>query len=488
MGWKAFLTNLADWLEVRKLLTPGGGWVLGVSGGLDSTLLARAMFELNRASELGWKLHIAHLHHGLRGRGADQDARFVEQLAGELGLPVTIERADVADEARRGGGSLEEVGRRKRYEFLERVALATGCEYVAVAHHADDDAETILHRIFRGTGLRGLAGMPAVRAIQPGSRVLLVRPFLHIRRAVLEQMAGELKLAYRTDETNADTQYTRNLLRHEIIPLLEQQVNPGVIDAVLRLAEQARWLSTYLEDAAERTYESLVISEEPGHVVLNIRALLAKQRIIQAEVLRRAISLVVGREQDLSFVHIDAVLRLAAEAASGKEIHLPGQVTARKVYERLELQAAGLQPQAAELSAVVVECPGCTPLPQLAAVLRAEICPIDSSKVGELRRAHSPYEEWLDVERVRFPLVVRGRRIGDRFRPLGSPGSKSLGEFFTEQKIDPALRARVGIVCDQQGPVWVMPLRIDERVKLRPTTREALHLVLEPLDRSQSAP
>ncbi len=487
MGWKAFLTDLAEWLEARGLLASGSGWVLGVSGGLDSTLLARAMVELNRTRELGWKLHIAHLHHGLRGRRADQDARFVEQLARDLGLPVTVERADVAGEARRGG-SLEEVGRRKRYEFLERVALATGSEYVAVAHHADDDAETILHRIFRGTGLRGLAGMPATRAIQPGSRVRLVRPFVHTRRAVLEQVAGELKLPWRTDETNADVQYTRNRLRHEIIPLLEQRVNPGVIDAVLRLAEQARWLSTYLEDAAGRTYESLVISEEPGHVVLNIRGLLAKQRIIQAEVLRRAISLVVGREQDLSFVHIDAVLRLAAEAESGKLIHLPGQVTARKVYERLELQAAGSGPQPVELNPVVVECPGRTPLPQLAVVLRAEICRVDSSKVGELRRAHSPYEEWLDLERVRFPLIVRGRRVGDRFRPLGSPGSKSLGEFFTEQKIDPALRARVGIVCDQQGPVWVMPLRIDERVKLRPTTREALHLVLEPLDRSQSAP
>ncbi len=261
-----------------------------------------------------------------------------------------------------------------------------------------------------------------------------------------------------------------------------------MIDAVLRLAEQARWLNTYLEDAAARTYESLVVSETPGQVVLNIRGLLAKQRIIQAEVLRRAISLVAGHEQDLSFVHIDAVLRLAEQAASGKLIHLPGQVTARKVYERLELQAAHGEPEPAELSPVVVACPGRTPLPQLAAVLRAEICPIDAGKVGELRRADSPYEEWLDVERVRFPLIVRGRRIGDRFRPLGSPGSKSLGEFFTEQKIDPALRARVGIVCDQNGPIWVMPLRIDERVKLRPTTRQALHLVLEPLDRSQSAP
>lgn len=488
MGWNALLARLADWFEARDLLVPRAGWVLGVSGGCDSTLLAHAMHALNRARGLGWRLHVAHLHHGLRGAAADEDARFVEQLARRLDLPVTIEHADVGREAERGGGSIEETGRRRRYAFLERVALTTGSEYVAVAHHADDDAETVLHRIFRGTGLRGLSGMPATRPIQPGSRVLLVRPFLHLRRAELERAAGQIGLTWRIDESNRDTNFTRNRLRHEVIPLLEQHINPHVIDAVLRLAEQARWLNTYLEDAAARTYESLVISEEPGHVVLNIRGLRGKQRLIQAEVLRRAISLVVGREQDLSFAHIDAVLRLASEATSGKEVHLPGHVTARKVYERLELRAPGAEPHAPELTPVIVECPGCTPLPQLGAVLTAEICEIDEKKVGELRRAHSPYEEWLDIERVRFPLMVRGRREGDRFRPLGSPGSKRLSEFFNEQKIDPALRTRVGIVCDQHGPIWVMPLRIDERVKLRPTTRQALHLVLRPLDRSQSAP
>ena len=484
MGFKGLLTNLAEWLDDRGLLRPQTGWVLGVSGGPDSTLLARALCELNRTRDLGWRLHVAHLHHGLRGRAADEDARFVEELARTLGLPVTVERADVAGEAARGGGSLEEVGRRRRYAFLERVALSTGSEYVAVAHHADDDAETVLHRIFRGTGLRGLAGMPAVRPIQPGSRVQLVRPFLHLRRRELERVAEEIGLPWRIDESNASSAFTRNRIRNEVIPLLEARINPHVTDAVLRLAEQARWLNTYLEDAAGRTYESLVITEGPGQVVLNIRGLLAKQRIIQAEVLRRAISLVVGREQDLGFAHIEAVLRLAAQAASGKEIHLPGQVTARKVYERLELRTPQAEPQPAELVPVMLECPGRTPLPQLGLELTAEICEIDAEKVGELRRAHSPYE----VERVRFPLMVRGRREGDRFRPLGSPGSKSVGEFFTELKIDPALRARVGIVCDQQGPVWIMPLRIDERVKLRPTTRQALHLVLRPLDRAQSAP
>ncbi len=487
MGWEALLAWVADWLEARDLLVPRAGWVLGVSGGCDSTVLVHVMHALNRARGLSWRLHVAHLHHGLRGAAADEDARFVEQLARQLDLPVTIEHADLGREAERGG-SIEEAGRRRRYAFLERVALTTRSESIAVAHHADDDAETVLHRIFRGTGLRGLSGMPPTRPIRPGSGVLLVRPFLHLRRAELERAAGQIGLKWRTDESNRDTAFTRNRLRHDVIPLLERHINPHVIDAVLRLAEQARWLHTYLEDAAARTYESLVISEEPGHVVLNIRGLLGKQRLIQAEVLRRAISLVVGREQDLSFAHIDAALRLASEAASGKEIHLPGHVTARKVYERLELRRPGAKPQAPELTPVIVECPGRTPLPQLGAVLTAEICEIDEKKVGELRRAHSPYEEWLDIERVRFPLLVRGRREGDRFRPLGSPGSKRLSEFFSEQKIDPALRTRVGIVCDQQGPIWVMPLRIDERVKLRPTTRQALHLVLRPLDQSQSAP
>jgi len=481
VNWDSFLERLCEWFEQRDLLAPEAGWVVGVSGGPDSSLLLHTMRELSQQRELRWELHVAHLHHGLRGRAADDDAAFVQALARRLGLAFHIERVRIPAEVAASGGSLEEVARHHRYAFLERVALKTGSDCVAVGHHADDDAETILHRICRGTGMRGLAGMRDSRPIQPGSRVRLVRPFLQQRRATIEALCQERHIEFRTDSTNRATDFTRGRIRNAVLPMLREQLNPNVTEALLRLGEQARWLETYLQDAATRTFESLVVSDHPDRIVLNTHGLLSKQRVIQAEVIRRTVSLLPGGEQDLSFAHVDAVLRLAADRTSGKEVHLPGAVVVRKVYDRLEFCPPARAETPAELAPVFVTCPGTTALPQLGTKLTAEVCEVDAAKIDELRRTVHPYEEWLDYDRLQPPLLVRGRREGDRFRPLGAPGTKRLSDFLIDEKIEPSLRARTGVLCDQAGVVWVMPLRIDERVKLRSNSRRALRLVLTPI-------
>lgn len=488
MHWDSFLDDIAGWLDTRSLLTPAARWVLGVSGGPDSTLLLQAMREIGARRDLKWELHVAHLHHGLRGPDADADADFVRAMAERMGLPYHGERRDVAARVAELGGSTEEVARQERYDFLERVALRTGGEHVAVAHHADDDAETILHRICRGTGLRGLAGMRPVRPIRPESRILLVRPLLHLRRATIESLCEERGLETRTDATNAGSEFTRGRVRNVIMPMLRRQLNPNVTEAILRLAEQARWLGTYLEDAAARTFESLLVSEASRHIVLNTRALLSKQRVIQAEVVRRAITLVADGEQDVSFTHVENVLRLAGERSSGKELHLPGPVIVSKRYDRLEFHPPRVAQPAAELPSTFISCPGVTEMPWLGAALVAELAELEDGKIDELRRRKNPLEQWLDFDRVRPPLFVRGRREGDRFWPLGAPGSKTLGDFLGDIKVAPAERDRTGVLCDQNGPIWIMPLRIDERVKLRPTTRLALRLVLVPEGGGQAEP
>lgn len=483
--WDSLLTQVHEWLDQRGLANPGASWVVGVSGGPDSTLLLHAMQALSQRAGMDWRLHTAHLHHGLRGEEADEDEVFVRRLAEQLGIPFHAEKADLRATIDREGGSTEEVARRHRYAFLERVALTTGSECVAVAHHADDNAETILHRICRGTGLRGLGGMSEMRPIQSGSRIMLVRPLLTQRRATIEEICRQRGFESRIDRTNLTAEFTRGKIRNVILPQLRELLNPNVSEALLRLAEQARGMGHYLEDAAARTFDSLLVSESPGKIVLNTSALLSKQRIIQAEVVRRAIALLLSGDEDLSFTHLESVLRLADDPGSGKELHLPGPILVRKQYDRLEFSPLTATEPVQALEAVFVRCPGRTPLPELGYELMVELRDVEASRIEQLRQQRNPSEEWLDYERVRLPLLVRGRREGDRFWPLGAPGAKSLSDFLGDEKIDPQLRARTGILCDQEGPVWVMPLRIDDRVKLRATSTRALRLVLTPLKSAQ---
>ncbi|MGE3180026.1 MAG: tRNA lysidine(34) synthetase TilS [Phycisphaerae bacterium] len=477
MSWDSIANEALAVLRQHRLDQRGAHWVLGVSGGPDSMLLAMVLCHLNAAHVLDWTLHAAHLHHGLRGADADADADFVQQQARNLGLTYHEDRVDVRAE-KPSGASTEEFAREHREAFLQRIALKTGAGCVAVGHHADDNAETVLHRICRGTGLRGLSGMAPVRQIQPASRVKLVRPLLRISKVDIEAALRERNIEYRTDSSNESLEYTRNRLRRTVFPLLRETVNPNVADALNRLAAQAGWMSQYLADAAERVFDSLVIEEDPGRIVLNRNALRGKQRIIQAEVIRRAVSIVLGVEQDLSFQHIEAVLQLVHDSASGKEAHLPGPLAVRTQYGRVEFAPLTAQDEFPDIGTIHVRCPGQTLLSPIRLELTAEVRDIDAAKIDELRAKPHPGEEWLDYDRLQLPLFVRARRDGDRFHPLGAPGAKTLGDFLSDEKVDPAARVRTGILCDQSGPVWIMPLRIDERVKLRPSSARALRLCL----------
>lgn len=475
---------MRDWLNERGLPWAGTNWVIGVSGGADSVLLARALGALRSDADDPPGLHVAHLHHGLRGGEADADTEFVERLARELGMAFFSERDDVAARARESSTTIEETGRRLRYEFFERVALSTGSTLIGLGHQADDNAETVLHRIIRGTGLKGLAGIPAVRPIRPGSDIRIVRPFIDVRRAEIESMCAEAGLAYRTDHSNTTNEFTRGLIRNRILPELRETVNPNVSQALLRLARQARRAQEHLDAAAARAYASLVISEATGEVVLPIPAFLTKDDAIQAEIVRLAICRAFGSDVDVGFSHTEAVLELARDSASGKQLHVPGPVVVQRAYERLVFRPLGRTRDAGagvEFAARVhIACPGRAHLPGLGMSLTVEVCDVTLGMLETVRSKDNCFEEWLDYDAVRPPLLVRARCDGDRFRPLGAGGSKSLSDFFIDHKAAPEQRDQACLLCDQTGPIWVMPMRIEERVKIGPQTRRALHLTLSP--------
>jgi len=478
----ALVKRVAQFVAEQELFARDARLVAGISGGPDSMALLHVLLGLNREHGYTLDISMAHLHHGLRGHDADADAAFVAAAADAMALPCIIERCDIPKLQAIQGGSVEELARRERYAFYQRVCAAQGAQVIALGHHADDNAETVLHRIIRGTGLRGVAGIAPRRTAQRGSAITVVRPLLNIGRGDILRYLGDEGIAYCEDETNASHDGTRNRIRNELLPRLEADYNPQVRDALLRLAEQARWVEQYIRETVEKTFRSLIISRTDQELVLNASALARKGRIVQAELVRHAIGRFDLGEQDLTFGHLKSVTDLVAEQISGKQITLPGGMTAQLVYNRLVFSMPTDEPREAIAEQVAIHLPGRTVLPLRRIEIECDLERIGPGELGEHLHNRDRFEEWLDLDNIHPPLVVRSRQPGDRFWPLGAPGSKKVADFLSDEKIVPGDRERVAVLCDQLGPIWIIGYRIDERAKLTRITREVLRVRARYLD------
>ena len=464
--------------EVRRhrLIQPGQVVVVAVSGGADSVALLHLFDELRKAPEWPLRLVVAHLNHGLRGVESDADAQFVSQIAHKLGVDCVVACRDVAAIASANGLGIEEASRNERYAFFERVCLQHKATVVAVAHHADDQAETVLHRVLRGTGLRGLAGMAICRPLSRQSTIKLIRPLLHVTRSALLDYLASRDIPFREDQSNADYELMRNRIRHVVLPLLEQQVNPQARRALLQLAEQARWFEHSFHKTVLRTFDSVLIFRTDNSVVFNAISLARKSRLLQTGVVREAYARLGAGEAELGFNHLVAVATLLDDPASGKAIQLPCDVVAEKRYEHLILARVAPATISSEIEQTLLRVPGRTVVPSRSIEIWSERSSIRESAQPILRDSGRWADEYLNWDAIRPPLMVRARRPGDRFFPLGSPGSKKVSDYLTDAKIPPAERQDVVLVSDQLGIIWVVGQRIDDRVKLTGETQHVLHL------------
>jgi tRNA(Ile)-lysidine synthase len=486
-----FLSDVAAFLDTRSLLPPRAGVVVGVSGGADSVALLAALRRLAAQPGRQYRLIAAHLNHCLRP-DAQADADFVAELARRWGIPCVVARREVAVEARAAGQGVEQAARAARYEFLTQTALAEGASHVAVAHHADDNVETVLYRIIRGTHLRGLAGIPAARELGT-SGVVLIRPLLERKRAQIEEFCQAEGLAWRTDSTNADTGYRRNFIRHELLPLLRSRLNLRADEAVLRLAEAAASAEEVLCDLA-RAAVARAIATAPsvaGHlrktpsscaaplavsrdVSLDISCLAPEHPLVRAVAIR-----IVLEDLGVPMRSFDAdrmgELQSMLAGAGPVAVELPGGWTVRAQAGRLAFLPPSKQGGAPAVApeVAVLECPGRTVLADGRRVL-CRIEPLDAAAFERHCKGHPPGTELLDAAQVRGRLVCRPRRPGDSFEPLGAPGRQSVSDFLTNGKLPAPQREEVRCICDELGIVYLAPLRIDHRVRVTTATQEVL--------------
>ncbi len=329
-----FVNAIAEAIDRHALLPPAAGVVVAVSGGADSVALVTALADLAADEARRYRLHVAHLDHAARGDSA-ADARYVADLAARLHLAVTAERIDVAGRARRGEG-FEAAARRQRYAFLDRVASATGCEAIATAHHADDNIETVLHRLLRGTGVAGLAGIRRIRT-RP-SKPRIIRPMLDCRRADAEAFLARRQLAWRTDPTNRQTEATRNRIRNELLPLLRRDYNGRVDDALQRLILTAGWAREVLDEQGARAAAAATVATGEGTITLDAPALAAMGPAVASGAIRAALETLGAPMRRVGLEAIRRILALTEAGRGPAQLDLPDGLGAERRRTHLILR------------------------------------------------------------------------------------------------------------------------------------------------------
>lgn len=453
-------------IEKHNMISPGDTVLVGVSGGPDSVALLHLLSRLKEDLQCG--LYAGHLNHMFRGEEADADARLVEGLAREWRIPLVSERFDVPAYLKESGLSAQQGARKVRYRFFEEAAARVGAARVALGHHADDQAETVLLNLIRGAGMTGLSGIP------PARENVYIRPLLEIRRRQIELYCRDYGIPYRVDQSNLKAVYLRNRVRLELIPLLEEKYNPAVVDSLNRLAGIARDEDGYMDGVARDALEGALISREAGKMTISIEKLNSYPIAVRRRLVRTACRELAGYGRTISFEHIDRALELACGEPHRGTVELPGGIVLVKRYRLLEIIINRVNSKM-PFYQHPLQVPGVTPIPEVNRRILAET--LEASLIGDPRRL-APEEAVLDLERLQGPLWVRRRKEGDVFSPLGMSGKIKLKKFFIDQKVPREKRDAIPIVTCGNDIVWVAGCRPGEPWKVTAKTRDCLRLVL----------
>ena len=457
LAYSAMLTKVKQTIAEHDLITQGDSILVGLSGGPDSVAMLHLLCKLRRSMKL--LVHAVYINHGIRPKAAAEEEAFCRRLCRRLKVDLTIVREDVPTIAQRERTGIEETARNVRYRALESLADELDCEKIALGHHADDNIETILFRILRGTGRTGLLGIP----IQRGR---IIRPLLHsTRKEILDYLKKE-KLRFCIDESNVSDEYSRNYLRNRLLPDIRQRLNPAVDSALLNLADTVAAEECFLADCASVKIKKTLNRTVGGKIELDLTFFRTYDVWLRRRVLRHCIAdcLRDGTMPDKEV--IDRLDHLAM--VGGRAISLPGQMQAELVDDKLVVY------RKVKVSYCERLAPGqpCR-LEKLRLTLRCRQLLMDEVKVSRERRARTVL---MDLAKLSPPLVVRNIRPGDRFRPLGMSGSRKVADYLIDRKVGRVYRDEIPLVCDKKGIVWLVGFEIADRVKVDRSTREVLKI------------
>ena len=446
----------------------------GISGGADSVCLFFVLLELQK--EMDFAFYVVHINHGYRGEASDRDEQFVRDLCEKYGVPLQVFSVDLESTAKKRKQSLEEAGREIRRELFEQEMQSRNACKIALAHHENDNAETFLWNLCRGCGLHGLGGIRPVNGVY-------IRPLLGMTRGEIETFLQKRQQPYCTDATNLETDYTRNKLRHLVLPVLEEQINRQTIRHMNTTMEELRELDDYVEMQVEAAYQACVEKEQDENCLIRKEPLLQYPELLQNKVIFRCLAETAATQKNLGRVHVEDV-RALLEKQPGRSLDLPARVRAVREYEGVRLKKIRYEKEQSvkdrytEQNAVCLAIPGTTVLPEQNLKVTCRI--LEKNPLSEgTDIPQKTYTKWFDYDIIKKCLHIRTRQSGDWITVDGAGHRQKLKSWFVNEKIPYKQREEIPLIAEGNQIVWILGYRMGSAYRISSETKRILQIDVE---------
>jgi tRNA(Ile)-lysidine synthase len=470
-----FEKKVGIFCKANGLLCGSGNVLVAVSGGADSIALLSVMCGLKKAGMVGGEIIACHINHNLRGKESQKDAELVAETAKAKSIPLKTISVDVSGFAKTNKLSIETAARQVRLDALIEMAAESECIAIATGHHKDDNAETMVHRIVRGTGFRGLGGIWPKRKAAEG--IEFIRPLLCAGREEVLSYCEEKNLNWRKDSSNDDIRFTRNRIRHLLLPELEKQSAGRLADKLMDLSSSSGRLLSRICQRADDVWGDIVLEASGSEVVLDREGFGRLSRVVAVEIARRALVSIGSGEQDLTSGHYDGIVGLADGGRGGRKLELPGGFEVVAEYGKIIFSHSKGPKEVVAGGGVSLPVPGEVEFGDF--TIKTEVLDAGKCDIAQFRAAKDRFIEWFDIDRIAGPLTVRSRKEGDKFRPMGFVKNKKIGKFLTAQRISSEIRLKIAIIEDGEKIIWLGPVRPCEQTKIVVGTRQILQIRLK---------
>lgn len=446
---------------LNNLIKSGDTVLAAISGGPDSMAMLNCLVLLRK--DLEFNLLIAHVNHGVRGEYAKRDQEFVKMVSKNYNIPYFTKNVDMVAYGKELGISSEEAGRILRYGFFREVLSDYGGGKIAVAHNKNDQAETILHRIIRGTGLDGLKAMEFIKGD-------IIRPLLNISRREIENYIEQKNIEFVIDHTNLETDYTRNKIRLELLPYIKENFNPNIIDSLYRLTRITSGEIQIIEETTQEKYNLIVKNSVGKSIIFNASLFKLESEAMRKRLIRKAIENISGNLHGIEEIHINYIINLFYEDKTGKAIDISKGLSARISYNDFIIELRNNKNKSFEAKKIEL---GENNIKELGIIVSLELIPVEEMDIKKMN------VKYIDFDKVSGELLIRPRKSGDRFSPLGLGGSKKLKDYMIDKKIPQDKRDSTPILCDNSGIIWVIGYGLSDKYKITEETKSTLRINVE---------